>query len=76
MVRVACPTSVPFPYAFSICHLPEVNIEQAVETYVQQGTERQIITAQDSQHETLWSVAIDVAPLTADVYQVTCTKLQ
>jgi hypothetical protein len=62
--------------AFSACHLPEVNIEHAVETFLQQQTERQIITAQNSQHETLWSVAIDVASLTADVYQVTCTKLQ
>ncbi|MFZ0544419.1 MAG: hypothetical protein WAM60_03215 [Candidatus Promineifilaceae bacterium] len=56
--------------------MPESNIENAVEAFIQQGTQRQIVTAQDDQHETLWSVAMTVSPLTADVYEVICTKLQ
>jgi hypothetical protein len=62
--------------AFSACGLRDNAVEGAVEAYLQQNTERQMIMAQDGQKETMWSVAMTVSPLTADIYEVTCSKVE
>ncbi len=62
--------------AFSDCGLRDNNVEHAVETYLQESAERQMVIAKDSQQEVLWSVAITVSPLTADVYEVDCSVVE
>jgi hypothetical protein len=63
-------------HAFSECGLGDNAIETAVESYLPTGTERQMIVAQDSQEDTLWSVAMTVKPLTADIFEVTCSQVE
>lgn len=62
--------------AFSACGLHDNNIEHAVEMYLQENTERQMVIAQDSQQETMWSVAMTTTPLTSDVYEVSCSVIE
>jgi hypothetical protein len=61
---------------FAACGLRDNAVQGAVEAYLQQNTERQMIMAQDSQKETMWSVAITVTSLTIDIYEVTCAKIE
>lgn len=62
--------------AFKACGLANNAIETSVTTYLDGGSERQVLVAGDveSESEPLWKVVVTVEPLTPDMYLVTCSR--
>lgn len=59
--------------AFITCGLDDKVIETLVNSYLADGSEKQVLIAGDLESEPLWEVVMTVTPLTPDIYLVTCS---
>ncbi len=59
--------------AFVVCGLDDKVIETLVNSYLADGSEKQVLMAGDLESEPLWEVVMTVMPLTPDIYLVTCS---
>jgi len=62
--------------AFEECLLEDDEIETAVQNFITYGTERMMIVARLDRDETVWRKSITVTPISADVYELSCSRIE
>lgn len=61
---------------FEECLLEDGDIEAAVENYLTYGAERLEIVTRLDEGETTWRQSITVTPISADVYELACSRIE